>query len=545
MIFNRSNCLFKQLLMNGLRNRIKQIPQTISYSRLCCEMQALQNHFSSKTFSSYLVIRSPSNSNLRTMSSNRVCDGSDQVNTLDDSKDAVNRFDELFDDLFVEKGIEQKAMGYNIFVIQPYIKWGASKKQLTTPANQLNESVALIDTLKDWAVVGTEIVPLTTTKSPQVFGKGKLEALTKIIKSDESITAVFISLNVLSKVQQDFLEETFGLPVFDRYSVVMRIFREHAVTKEAKLQVAMAEIPQLWRNLSLDKYRARGGDSDGSSGETLYEIRKNIIKEREGRLRAELKSLKKHRDLIRSKRKKRQFPTIAVVGYTNAGKTSLIKALTLEQQMQPKNELFATLDVTCHLGVLPSNIKVLYIDTIGFISDIPTMLIEPFIVTLEDALEADLIVHVIDVSNPDYVAQAAHVDDTLKQLNVDQSLVKNIIVVANKVDLLTKKQLQTLEGNGMLQISCANNSGLSQLRDEVQRILLNVTDRVKIRIRVANGGPEFSWLYKESSVVDVVMDENNGQFIFMDVIVTKTNLERFKFEFIMKKKRERLKSYKD
>ncbi|RZF45252.1 hypothetical protein LSTR_LSTR016247, partial [Laodelphax striatellus] len=424
MIVSKKNCLFKELLRSGFR--MKYSTQTIrSYSRLCYEIGTGQKSLLCNSFFSNHVLWSRSDLKLRAMSSSHIINGSEECEIVQDNTD---KFDELFDDLFLEKGIEEKVIGHNVFVIQPYIKWGPSKKTLTTPPYQLDESVALIDTLKDWSVVGSELVPLTTTKSPKVFGKGKLEALTKIIKSDESITAVFLSLNVLSKVQQDFLEETFGLPVFDRYSVVMRIFREHAVTKEAKLQVAMAEIPQLWRNLSLDKYRARGGNthSVGGSGETFYEIRKNLIKGRESKLKAALKSLKKHRDLMRSKRKKRQFPTIAVVGYTNAGKTSLIKALTQEEEMEPKNELFATLDVTCHRGVLPSNIKVLYIDTIGFISDIPTMLIEPFIVTLEDALEADLIIHVIDVSNPDYVAQSAHVEQTLQQLNVDKNLLKNV-----------------------------------------------------------------------------------------------------------------------
>lgn len=164
----------------------------------------------------------------------------------------------------------------------------------------------------------------------------------------------------------------------DRFSVVIQILRMHASSRESRLQVAMAEIPYIWRQL---------GDHLGIRGK-LSDSQKLLLKTREKKIKSELDEVRGHRQLIRKRRFQKNFPIIAVVGYTNAGKTSLIKALTNEESMQPKNQLFATLDITAHGGVLPCNLDVIYMDTIGFMSDIPTGLIECFVATLEDAMLA-------------------------------------------------------------------------------------------------------------------------------------------------------------
>lgn len=184
---------------------------------------------------------------------------------------------------------------------------------------------------------------------------------------------------MLTRAQKENLEKAFLLPVMDRFSVVIQILRLHATSREAKLQVALAEIPYIWSQL---------GTQDAVRRSKLSDSQRLNLATREKRIKAELENVRIHRKTIRKRRLKKQFPIIAVVGYTNAGKTSLIRSLTKEWSMQPRNQLFATLDITAHGGVLPCNLNVIYMDTIGFMSDIPTGLLECFIATLKDAMYA-------------------------------------------------------------------------------------------------------------------------------------------------------------
>lgn len=164
----------------------------------------------------------------------------------------------------------------------------------------------------------------------------------------------------------------------DRFSVVIQILRLHATSRESRLQVALAEIPYIWKQL---------GDRGGIPSK-LNDRQKLMLKTREKHIKTELEVVRGRRQLWRKRRFQQNFPIIAVVGYTNAGKTALIKALTDEEGIQPKNKLFATLEITAHAGFLPCNLKVIFMDTIGFMADIPTGLIECFIATLEDAMVA-------------------------------------------------------------------------------------------------------------------------------------------------------------
>lgn len=166
----------------------------------------------------------------------------------------------------------------------------------------------------------------------------------------------------------------------DRFSVVIQILRAHATSREAKLQIALAELPYVWQHM--------GTDNSAITRSKLSDSQKRLLRNRERRIKDELDHIREHRKMIRNRRSNKEFPIVAVVGYTNAGKTSLIKALTNQDKLEPKNMLFATLDVTAHAGRLPCNLEVIYIDTIGFMSDIPTDLIQCFITTLEDAMMA-------------------------------------------------------------------------------------------------------------------------------------------------------------
>lgn len=222
----------------------------------------------------------------------------------------------------------------------------------------------------------TVAVPLETLDQNSLFRSGWMEKLRKTIRHNTNISAVFINRGTLKKAQMQVLEKEFGVPVLDRYRIVMHILKLHAISKNAKLQVALAELHYLRRTTI----------HEGNFGKMEKEKVKLMFQTREQKLKAAIKELRTERGLLRSRRQKNEYPTVAVVGYTNAGKTSLIKALTGEEKLMPRNQLFATLDVTVHEGLLPSGMKILYVDTVGFISDIPTDLIECFVATLEDAV---------------------------------------------------------------------------------------------------------------------------------------------------------------
>lgn len=211
----------------------------------------------------------------------------------------------------------------------------------------------------------------------KLFSSGKLAELKQRIRRDANITAVFINVGNLKMIQKEELEVIFGVPIFDRYNIVMMILKMHAISKHAKLQVSLAE------NLYVQS-RLKKGMMDNTG--TVYDTKKLILHSREMKIKKEIQKLRLQREQQRNSRKSRDFPIVAVVGYTNSGKTSLIKCLSDDKHLQPKNQLFATLDVTLHAGKLPSSLEVLYVDTVGFISNIPTTLIECFVVTLEDAL---------------------------------------------------------------------------------------------------------------------------------------------------------------
>lgn len=337
----------------------------------------------------------------------------------------------------------------NVFLIQPYVKWG-QKKSPVKPELQIQEAESLIRSLPNWQVGNSMKVPVEGMDKRMLFGSGKLEEIKELLKNvgGPPITCVFISKSTLTYTQKSNLEEYFRLPVMDRYSVVIQILRLHATSQESKLQVAMAELPYIW--MQMRDVELLGGASLKKQKFYLTDQQKAMLKQRERKIKHELQGVRSHRELLRNKRKQKNYPIIAIVGYTNAGKTSLIKALTDEQSLQPKNQLFATLDVTAHAGLLPSKLEVLYMDTVGFMSDIPTGLIECFVATLEDALEADLIVHVQDVSHENYKEQKNHVETTLASLirnNTSKTdhIMENLINVGNKVDLVPKDNLANFQ----------------------------------------------------------------------------------------------------
>lgn len=424
----------------------------------------------------------------------------------------------------------------HVFVVQPYVKWGPRRAD-TEPQLQLQEAEALVRSLPSWSISHSLLVPLDSLDRKQLFGSGKLQELHQQIgrlrSTGQRITCVFVSKGQLSGVQKRFLERFFGLPVLDRYSVVIQILRLHATSNEAKLQVAAAEIPYIWSQLK-----------DGGESSSLSDTQKEMLRTRERKLRAELKRVRAHRELLRNRRNQLNFPIVAVVGYTNAGKTSLIKALTADTQMQPRDQLFATLDVTAHAGQLPSKLKVIYMDTVGFMADLPTGLIECFVATLEDAMLADVIVHVHDVAHPCRTEQARHVEQTMRELMAkagstgrtdSNNPMDSVIQVGNKADLVEQSVDSEAEQQQLTLISSKTGAGIEELRDQIEQHLLRVTQRTRMTVRVPMGGAESSWLYKNAAVTESTADPENAQNLLLSVVISATALQKFRHQFVRRR----------
>ncbi|XP_060625828.2 putative GTP-binding protein 6 [Anolis sagrei] len=412
----------------------------------------------------------------------------------------------------VESGLPPVPPGHQkVFIVHPAVKWGPGKPQLTTAELQLAEAVALINTIRNWTVLDKIILSTKVPDKKFIFGKGNFQLLTEKIKGLPEISSVFVNVERLSPPTKKELEQAWEVKVFDRYSVVLHIFRCNAQTKEAKLQIALAEIPFLRSNIrnevaQLDQQRG-GSRYIMGSGETFMELQLRLLKEKELKIRKALERLRKKRCLLRSQRKKREFPTVSVMGYTNCGKTTLIKALTGDAGLQPQDQLFATLDITAHAGFLPSRLTVLYVDTIGFLSQLPHDLVESFSATLEDVACSDLILHVRDVSHPETNLQKESVLSVLRNLSLPSHLLESIIEVHNKVDLIDRHR--PTEPNAIA-ISALLGHGLEELKEEIEKKILKVTGRNILTIKVNLSGPQLSWLYKEATVQDIDVVPEDG-----------------------------------
>jgi len=306
-----------------------------------------------------------------------------------------------------------------------------------TPDMKAGEATELLIELKELvenlriAVTRTELVNLRRPTPAFLLGSGKAQEIVDLAKADGADVIVFDE--ALSPAQQRNWEELSGLAVIDRQEVILEIFADRAHTREAILQVALARmeysLPRLtraWTHLS----RQRGKGAMGGEGETQLEQDRRIVRDRIAHLKRELANVVQQRDVQRRKRQRVPVPTCAIVGYTNAGKSTLLNSLT-GAEVLAANKLFATLDPTTRQLVLRGNQKLLVTDTVGFIRRLPHGLVEAFKATLEEVIVADFLVHVIDVSNPDFEQHHATTLSVLTELGAaDQT----IVTVFNKVD---------------------------------------------------------------------------------------------------------------
>lgn len=394
----------------------------------------------------------------------------------------------------------------NVFILQLKMQYKSKSRQSTTPELQLAESISLVNTLDNWKVTDSHIVSTKRSYSREIFGSGNQEMLSKKISSSGADT-VFIVIDRLTNLQVNGLRMSLlgnnpNIAIYDRYKVVLEIFKRNARSSIAKLQIALAEIPYLRHKFE--------------NNELFKNVEKRIRKELDLKLRT--------RSLINTQRREKQIPLVSVFGYTNVGKTTFIKAITNDLKLKPKNQLFATLDITYHgTRLCNSNQDIIFADTIGFISDIPHNLIEAFKTSLSDALNSDLFIHLVDVSHPDREAQEKSVIEILSELAPKEKL-KDMLVVYNKSDKC--KNLDINFDEKKLVISCKKGDGIAELRDLIEKKILKKLGYLEISMIVAQGSDEFFYLNKYC-IVKELNECDDSQYVNMKVLFNKSNALKF------------------
>ncbi|KAF8563802.1 hypothetical protein P879_09375 [Paragonimus westermani] len=472
-----------------------------------------------------------------------------------------------------------------------------------TAGPSIAEARALVDSLGSWKTIGAASFSLrgiVRFNRERFFTKGVWEEVTKTVElyrtgrqnpeqSDDAAetenpraTAVLINWSRLSTLQISTMQRAWSLPVFDRYSLVVQLFNLRAKSQEAKLQAQLAELGLLRDRLpALFSFTPSDTKSTSAiTGTSLLHV-DQLLKERETRLLDQLTAVEQRRQATRQHRREKQthqFPIVTVVGYTNAGKTSLIRCLSGNQKLSSSPQVFATLDVTHHRARLPAfhkhclsapsdtkvpagsehlskfglpGIHLLLLDTIGFMADLPTNLIAAFRATLEECLDTDLILHVIDISEPDWERRASHVDSVLTRAGVrvrlntttlspqshfesdraDKLDSPTILRVGNKVDCgltyVTETNRQELD----FIVSTENLTGIAELCEGIEDKLSRYLGWLRHTVCINQGSPVLKWLYSNAMVTDISVAPEDAQRLYVSAVFTQASWSRLKHHF--------------
>jgi len=400
------------------------------------------------------------------------------------------------------KLVDREAPVQGAVVIHPDREGRSSSRNAEA---RLEEAVGLALAL-DLEVRETLVATLRRLTPATLFGKGKVEEIGHVVELAEADVAIVD--DALTPVQQRNLEKAWNCKVIDRTGLILEIFARRARTREGRLQVELARLSyersrlvRTWTHLE----RQRGGFGVmGGPGETQIETDRRLLADKIGKLKRELTEVRRTRTLQRSARKRHPYPTVALVGYTNAGKSTLFNRLT-RSEVVAEDMLFATLDPTLRMLKLPDGRPAILSDTVGFISDLPHELVEAFRATLEEVKEADVVLHVRDIASPESAAQAADVRTVLDRLGVDLED-RSILEVWNKTDLLPAGDRDIVLGDAKrahppaIPVSAVTGDGCDALLEAIAA-LVDEAPPVDVYTPIGEGAA-IAWLYRHGRVIE-------------------------------------------